>query len=271
MGELIIGEGLPKICVPLVGTTPEMLISELKEASHLPCHLVEWRADYYLNENLLAPRLEDEVLAILNELRRIIEVPIIFTIRTKREGGDVVLPYAAYSSLIKTVATRGEADFVDIQIFSREGSNDTAEEDSIDQDAITKLIHTCHQAGKKVILSSHDMDKTPDQGEMLARLIAMVDLGADIPKLAVMANSQEDARILMETASIMAATYDQNPFIALAMGKEGMVTRICGGQFGSAITFAAGRRSSAPGQLSAELLSEYINKYYEKESEAVDG
>ena len=39
------------------------------------------------------------------------------------------------------------------------------------------------------------------------------------------------------------------PLITMAMGSLGAITRIFGGLFGSALTFAAGERSSAPGQL----------------------
>jgi 3-dehydroquinate dehydratase-1 len=39
------------------------------------------------------------------------------------------------------------------------------------------------------------------------------------------------------------------PMVTIAMGPEGKITRLAGGLFGSDITFAVGRESSAPGQI----------------------
>jgi 3-dehydroquinate dehydratase-1 len=46
------------------------------------------------------------------------------------------------------------------------------------------------------------------------------------------------------------------------MGELGMSSRICAGQFGSVITFAAGKDASAPGQIDAVTLQGYLEKYY---------
>jgi 3-dehydroquinate dehydratase-1 len=39
------------------------------------------------------------------------------------------------------------------------------------------------------------------------------------------------------------------PVISMSMGGLGAVTRLCGGVFGSALTFAVGSAASAPGQV----------------------
>ena len=39
------------------------------------------------------------------------------------------------------------------------------------------------------------------------------------------------------------------PIITMSMGGEGAITRIAGGLFGSDLTFAIGKASSAPGQI----------------------
>ena len=45
------------------------------------------------------------------------------------------------------------------------------------------------------------------------------------------------------------------PLIAISMGPLGAISRICGGYFGSAMTFAAAAQSSAPGQIPVQQLS----------------
>ena len=45
--NLKIGEGIPKICVPIVGKTKDEVIQEVKNIKALPADLVEWRADWF--------------------------------------------------------------------------------------------------------------------------------------------------------------------------------------------------------------------------------
>ena len=45
--NLTIGEGMPKICVPIVETTEEAIIKRAEELMEYPVDLVEWRADYF--------------------------------------------------------------------------------------------------------------------------------------------------------------------------------------------------------------------------------
>ena len=40
-----IGEGVPKICVPIVGRTKDEIIEEAKGLEAIPKDLVEWRVD----------------------------------------------------------------------------------------------------------------------------------------------------------------------------------------------------------------------------------
>ncbi len=45
--NIIIGEGMPKICVPLVGATVSELKLEAQALKDLKPDLVEWRADFF--------------------------------------------------------------------------------------------------------------------------------------------------------------------------------------------------------------------------------
>lgn len=44
-----IGEGNPKIVVPIVAPTAEDILAEATASQTLDCDLVEWRLDYYEN------------------------------------------------------------------------------------------------------------------------------------------------------------------------------------------------------------------------------
>ena len=42
-----LGEGIPKICVPLVGKTNEEILEEAKFLKNVKFDLIEWRVDHY--------------------------------------------------------------------------------------------------------------------------------------------------------------------------------------------------------------------------------
>ena len=45
--NLTIGEGMPKICVPIVASTEAEIIAKAEEIMQYPADLIEWRADYF--------------------------------------------------------------------------------------------------------------------------------------------------------------------------------------------------------------------------------
>ena len=85
-------------------------------------------------------------------------------------------------------------------------------------------------------------------GALASAAVGMLDLGADIAKLAVMPRNRADAaRLLLATAQA-AAQRPGKALITMSMGRDGAVTRYCGGAFGSAATFGTLSAASAPGQ-----------------------
>ena len=80
--NISIGEGIPKICVPVVGITREEIITEAKSFSSIPVDLVEWRVDWFEQVFDL-----EKVLGLLKELREVLgELPLLMTFRTSTAG-----------------------------------------------------------------------------------------------------------------------------------------------------------------------------------------
>ena len=78
--ELVLGDGNPKICVPIVAHTAAELDAALDAIDPELCDLVEFRADFYFEEDIPA----------LKKIReRIGDKPVIYTIRTMEEGGEI--------------------------------------------------------------------------------------------------------------------------------------------------------------------------------------
>lgn len=80
--QVTIGEGVPKIIVPIVGKTKEELLSEAETIQTLDCDLVEWRIDFF--ENVQDPQA---VATLSHNLKTVLEKPLLITFRTKKEGG----------------------------------------------------------------------------------------------------------------------------------------------------------------------------------------
>ena len=79
----LLGEGRPKICVPIVGTTEKEILEEAGSFSGLPLDMVEWRADWF--EEVTDT---EAVLSVLEKLRKGLgETALLFTFRTAKEGG----------------------------------------------------------------------------------------------------------------------------------------------------------------------------------------
>ena len=106
----------------------------------------------------------------------------------------------------------------------------------------------------KVVASNHDFHKTPAQEEIVSRLKKMQELGADIPKIAVMPQNKKDVLTLLAATEEMATEYADRPIITMSMAGTGVISRLCGEVFGSALTFGAVGKASAPGQMGAEDL-----------------
>ena len=95
---------------------------------------------------------------------------------------------------------------------------------------------------------------------MVSRMCRMQDMGADIAKIAVMPQNNEQLINLFTATSIMNTKYARVPVITISMGKLGALSRIAGQVFGSSVTFAALEQSSAPGQIPVAELDEMMTK-----------
>jgi 3-dehydroquinate dehydratase-1 len=74
-------------------------------------------------------------------------------------------------------------------------------------------------------------------------------MGADIAKVAVMPKDYADVLTLLSATLKARKGAVKVPIVTMSMGSEGGITRLAGGLFGSDITFAIGKESSAPGQI----------------------
>ena len=160
----------------------------------------------------------ESVMAAAKILRETMpEKPLLFTFRSAKEGGEQAISTEAYI-------------------------------------ALNRAAIDAHAHDVKVVMSNHDFHKTPEAEEIIARLRKMQSFDADIPKIALMPQSTSDVLTLLAATLEMQEQYADRPIITMSMAKTGVISRLAGEVFGSAATFGAVKKASAPGQISVNDL-----------------
>ncbi|WBM80000.1 type I 3-dehydroquinate dehydratase [Cryobacterium breve] len=235
--SIVLGEGRPQICVPLVGATIAELSAAASGLVAGDFDLVELRIDFFSGWDTPAA-VRDAIAVVRAALPE--EVPVIFTFRTKREGGQRDVSPEAYADLIGLAITAG-VDAIDVELFTERA-------------VLLGIVSAAHDAGVVVVMSSHDFESTPPRAEILARLAEQQELGADVLKLAVMPSNPRDVLTLMDATAEFVAEQARCPVITMSMGGLGVVSRLAGETFGSCVTFGSVGAPSAPGQIEAREL-----------------
>jgi len=196
---------LGKVCGIVFASEEGDALQEIDAAVRLGADLVELRLDSILNA---------EPSRLINHK----DTPKIVTdLAGKRRAEDRV------RALKKAILLH--PDFVDINIDFELGIKARGE-----------LISLAKQHGVRVICSFHDYDKTPPESEILSVLSEMVEIGADIGKVAVRAESVDDCRLVMNF--IFKSAEIGLPLIAISIGELGSFTRLLGPIYGAFLTYA---------------------------------
>lgn len=231
----VIGKGISKICAPITGKTQEEIFDQAKAILAAGVDIVEWRIDWF-QDILNREKLTETGLALRTLMG---EVPILVTLRTKDEGGELACSSEMYREIYANVVEGGYADLIDVEIMQPERS-------------VEAIVTKAHAAGVYVVASNHDFHKTPDNAVMMARFGRMQRYDADIFKIAVMPVSKKDVVRLIEVTE-NASCFDK-PIITMAMSGLGLLTRLGGEIYGSAVTFGCVGKASAPGQIEVSQL-----------------
>lgn len=239
--NLEIGKDNPKIVIPIVGRTKEEIINEVSQLKLEIFDMVEWRVDYFEHSFEF-----DKIEEILIKLREILlNIPILFTFRTDKEGGMKKIDIAKYELINRYVLDNKLIDIIDLELF-------------VGNEVVKSLVKLAHDNNIKVLISNHDFEKTPNCDEIISRLKKMDDLGGDILKIAVMPKNKLDVLELMKATTIIQDSNVDKPIVSISMSNLGIISRFCGEIFGSALTFGSMKEISAPGQINLEDLNNII-------------
>jgi 3-dehydroquinate dehydratase-1 len=167
-------------------------------------------------------------------------VPLIATVRSCDEGGVARLDDGQRRVLFQ--AALPLVDAVDIELHA----------------AIRdEVIGLGHAAGKPVIVSLHDFERTPPDDSLSRTIGTAKGYGADIVKIAATIGGTHDLERLLR---LLLDQRDQR-LILIGMGPGGAATRVLFPLLGSLVTYGFLHRPAAPGQLSLPDLVRELERY----------
>lgn len=240
----------PAIIVPIMGTTTQVLVDEAKIATASGADIIEWRIDFLFGDH---PNFSFGMMGseIIPQLLAATDLPLLLTIRTSIQGGEIKLSSGRYrlllAEMLDTLMQLGvdpERIAVDLEHWYH-GTPD--------------LAARARELGYTVIVSDHNWSETPANEIMQIMIEEMLEIPEVVAKLAVTALDETDVdRVLDVTREV--ADSSGRPLITLAMGPLGRRSRIEGISQGSVATFASVTRASAPGQPQIRELLELLDR-----------
>ena len=192
----------------------------LDATRYLDADIIEWRADYLPKEAILqvAPAIFEKFAG--REL--------VFTLRTRSEGGEIDLSPEEYIHLIKEVAQFYQPDYIDFEYYSY-------------KDVFEEMLDF-----PNLVLSYHNFQETPEN--MMEILSELTILNPKLVKVAVMAHTEQDVLDLMNYTRGFKTLNPEQEYVTISMGKVGKVSRITADVTGSSWSFASLDEVSALGR-----------------------
>lgn len=193
---------------------------------YIDADIIEWRADFLPKEAILqvAPAIFEKFAG--REL--------LFTLRTRAEGGEIDLDSAEYVQIIKDVAQLYQPEYIDFEYFSH-------------KDVFEEMLDF-----PNLVLSYHNFQETPDN--MMEILSELTSLTPKVVKVSVMAHTEQDVLDLMNFTRGFKTLNPEQEYVTISMGKVGKVSRITSDVTGSSWSFASLDEASAPGQISLSSM-----------------
>ena len=188
--------------------------------------IIEWRADFLA---------KDEVLTVAPAIfEKFAGRELLFTLRSRGEGGEIDLSDYEYVALIKEVANFYSPDYVDFEYYSH-------------KDKFEEMLEF-----PNLVLSYHNFEETPEN--MMEILSELTSLAPKVVKVSVMAHNEQDVLDLMNYTRGFKILNPEQEYVTISMGKVGKVSRITSDVTGSSWTFASLDEASAPGQISLSSM-----------------
>jgi 3-dehydroquinate dehydratase/shikimate dehydrogenase len=229
---------MAKLCVAMQGGSPAELIEQAEEAL-AGSKFLELRLDSLPKPALALPKVK-EFLAGHRD------ATFLATCRRKKFGGNFDGSLKAELEVLIKAAEAG-CQIVDLEVES-------AEEAAPRQ--LSQLRAQLRSAGAALLLSLHDFKRTKNLDQAANRIEAF---RPDFVKVVSTARSLADNLAVLKLIEERSLS---SHIVGIAMGEEGLLSRVLGPRAGAAFTFASfsdgaetdSHLATAPGQISARTL-----------------
>lgn len=223
---------LGKLCVAVQASSPAELWERVTAALN-DTRFLELRLDSLPKPAAILPALKEF-------LARRRDVIVIATCRRKAAGGHFTGSLAVEMEILLKAAEAG-CQIVDLEVESAEQAT---------RPQLAKFRLALRAAGTALLVSFHDFTRTKGLEQAADRIQAFQP---DYMKVV------STARTLSDNLAVLKLIEDRSlstEVVGIAMGEEGLVSRVLGPREGAAFTFAASGEGAetAPGQVSARTL-----------------
>lgn len=229
LGNVALGE-VPRVVVA-VRDNPSR--AALDQAMAAGASIVEARIDEYASH---------DTAYVIDQLQQLAGLPVLATIRYRREGGRWDRPEAERLALYEAILPY--CDAVDAEVYAR--------------DLFAPLAQRARAAGKLVIGSFHDFEGMPSPRKLSAIATYGKARGAHVVKVAAMCHRRSD---LQDLARFTLHAKRDAPLVVVGMGEHGAASRIFLPILGSLLTYTFLGEATAPGQLTLDDTLKYLSTF----------
>jgi 3-dehydroquinate dehydratase type I len=227
----------PAVCGCVIGRNLGEMREGISRASKQGADLIELRID-----GLAGKIAWDELL------RK--KMPTILTNRPEREGGKFKGGEEDRVGLLLEGIERG-VSCVDIELSTPKKLRD-------------RMVSKAKKSGVTVLMSYHDISKTPPVGSLLKVAKELEAAGCDMAKIVTFAETPNDGLRMLDFLVRVQGEVSV-PVIAFAMGNHGIITRFVAPIFGAPIIYATAWKETGPGQLDVATMKGWARELMQKE------
>ena len=214
-----------KLVVSIMPRTLEKA-QQLDRSRYDGADVIEWRADF-LDKN--------EILTVAPAVfEKFAGREILFTIRTRGEGGQIDLTSEEYLAIIQDIQSIYHPDYIDFEFYSH-------------REVFEQMLEFSN-----LVLSYHNFQETPEN--MMEILSELTSLSPKLVKVSVMSHNEQDVLDLMNYTRGFKTLNPEQDYVTISMGKVGKISRLTADLTGSSWSFASVGEESAPGQIPLENM-----------------
>ena len=214
-----------KLVVSIMPRTLEEA-QQLDRSRYDGADVIEWRADF-LDKN--------EILTVAPAVfEKFAGREILFTLRTRGEGGQIDLTSEEYLAIIQDIQSIYHPDYIDFEFYSH-------------REVFEQMLEFSN-----LVLSYHNFQETPEN--MMEILSELTSLSPKLVKVSVMAHNEQEVLDLMNYTRGFKTLNPEQDYVTISMGKVGKISRLTADLTGSSWSYARVGEESAPGQIPLENM-----------------